>query len=1552
METFVLKAFDKKDNSTNKTSEEEALHLLSQLTNPAAVRDEDTSKPVYDLTLLHHACYNGWYDVAKVLIEKYGCDPNYKSSIDSTPLHYAYRSGNVEIIDYLISNMGCDPLQVTNNGLTRLHYTSAGGHLKIVKCLIEKEKCDPNSNKGQTPLHVACENGELDVAKYLIEEQKCDPSCKIVDGCTPLHSACQNGHLEIAKYLIEKQQCNPGCKKIDGWTPLHSACAKGHLKVAKYLINGQQCDPSCTKKGGWTPLHLACKIGHLDIAKYLIEEQECDPSCKIVDGCTPLLLVCLNGHLDIAKYLIEEQECDPSCKIVDGWTPLLLACLNGHLEIAKYLIEKQQCDPSCKKRDGWTPLHLACKIGHLEIAKYLIEEQECNPSCKKNDGWTPLLLACQNGHLEIAKYLIEKQQCNPSCKKKDGWTPLLLACLNGHLEITKYLIEKQQCDPSCTTINGLTPLYLACANGHLDVAKYLIEEQQCDLSCTNKNGLSPLHSSCLNRHLEMAKYLIEEMHLDPECTSKNGFTPLHCACHRGYLEIAKYLLEEQKCDPDRRNHFSSTCFSLALENNHSHVVLFLIDFVCDNYPLHEAVDSALTLVHKMSVIGNLEILKYLVELWHCNPDCRDNEGRTPLHLASKHGNFDVVKYLVVKQKCDIHRKTNDGLFPSSLAIANNHDNIVLFLLKHEYKVSTDKYMIHSACKLGHIDNVRFLVKHLNPRVRDSNGLAALHIACENGHSDIVRFLIQEVDCDPMCMTSNAWTPLLSATQYGHLDIIKYLVKECKGDPERGTLDGVTPLNLAIKHGHLEVVLYLVNECLQDISVSPTSNSVLHEAIKSGDDNIVLVLLSYGFKFSTNASQASLLSSSLVQPALKVCVLGNSESGKSTLVKALMSNLVEGSWFNSILYPRVTGVEPHTAGIIPYHAHSPKCGRFILYDFAGQYEHYSSSHAAILENLRCADGDLVFIVVDISKSKEQIVQELQYWDSFVSNQCGQELEKPTVIVIGSHLDVARSQGEQTLSQALCELPHLNISITLDCTRKSSPGLTEVGAYISTHSKQRQTQFSISAQAHFLNRLIQDEFKDKVACQLHEISTAIAHESNDELIRNSLLPSEIDSLSKQLSNLSEYGHILYFKDSKDLSHSWIVLKKEMLLSELNGSIFAPKEFKSVHKDLSSTGVVALSEVKQNFPRYDHQMLMSFMKLLDFCHQIDESEISLIIGERPQTEQSECSVTSAVHINESEIIKEVYYFFPALVSTERPISNCQTILDKCYKFGWCLLCKRNMLTSRFLHVLLLRLAFRYALPNTSPPSEDTTLRVERRQCNVWKNGIHWQNDDGVETIVEVVEQNTAVILLMGCLEGSEIKYLQLRSAIIECILSTKKQYSEAVDSEECFLHPKELTQYPLNNVKDLYNFPFHTLSNAIVKRKNALTNKIGRRQEMITIDELFHFEPYTCLSEELISLLIENSDTDEEVSDDFLRNCARVAHPKVALLKKIFLSPEQDCEYNTALMSPRDQYSDDPTHKSFLIFITWKKFKENPSYKEFRNVLDSYSVFSGRSALMSEL
>ena len=96
MKDLVLKVFDKLQDLTNESSEAEALELLSQLPNPAEVRDDNK------WTLLHHACYNGWYEVAKTLIEKYISDPTCKDSRGKFPLHYACKQGHYMVTEYLI----------------------------------------------------------------------------------------------------------------------------------------------------------------------------------------------------------------------------------------------------------------------------------------------------------------------------------------------------------------------------------------------------------------------------------------------------------------------------------------------------------------------------------------------------------------------------------------------------------------------------------------------------------------------------------------------------------------------------------------------------------------------------------------------------------------------------------------------------------------------------------------------------------------------------------------------------------------------------------------------------------------------------------------------------------------------------------------------------------------------------------------------------------------------------------------------------------------------------------------------------------------------------------------------------------------------------------------------------------------------------------------------------------------------------------------------------------------------------------------------------------
>ena len=1549
----VLETFDKFNNPDNRSGEAEAQKLLSQFSSHSTLSD---CLGIDKVTLLHHACYNGWYNVAKRLIEDYNCDPSIKNTDGSLPIHLACLGGNRGLINYIASLPQAKPNDKNNSGETPLHYAALKGDTQVVEDLIDKHNADPiiKDNDGQTPLHVACKCGHLDTVDYLVDEQICDPTCVTNGGWTPLHIACQNGHLHVAKYLVEKQNCTPASRnKTNGLTPLHLACQNGHLAIAKYLVGEKYCDPSGKNLFGWTALHSACETGKLNIVEYLIEER-CSHN-ETSDGHSPIYLACQNGHYDVVQFLVREQHFAPDC---DLWKPLCVACENGYLDIVEYLISK--C-PQNWKANAWVLLNYACENGHLCIVRYLVEEHHCDPTrTNHTDGLTLLHSACRNGHINVVKYLTEEKFCVPTRSNCDGWTPLHFACQNGHLVVARYLIQEQYCSPACENTSGWTPLHSASECGHTGVVQYLVNEQYCGPTCRNINGWTPLHLACRNGHIGVAKYLMECC--DMADMDSDGYSPLHLACQSGHLDLVKtlvsnyrskygaqklveFIIHHDTTDQYKSLSSSSSPFFTALMKGHLKIVDYFVDTVVQ---LHTSKAKGCTYLHSACVIGDLDVVKYLIQMDYYDAHCQDNDGWTPLHYSCKYGHLQIAEHLVNEQNCEVVNYTNDGSTPFSVAVKNNHDDVALFLIKRQFcHLSNDGNsrwsLLHSACQVGQLDTVKFLItgKHVDPYCRDSNGLAPLHIACESGHLNIVKHLTQEVGCDPMCMTSDGWTPLHSASKNGRVDIVKYLIEEEQCDSKCRAFKSITPLHLACRHGQLGAVVYLIkydSSVLQD-------NRILDEALSSNNDDIVLFLLSNGVRFSSNIQYKG--GSSLVQPALKVFLLGNPMSGKSTLVQAVLSYLAQDGWLshkiNKFLNPKVTGVKPYTAGIIPYHIRNPHCGYLILYDFAGQYEHYSSSHAAILEHLSNANsctGCLVLIFANICKQEGQLIDELQYWNSFILNQYRQDIQ-PRIVVIGSHADIAKSDGKEKLCRAVKKVPDLAGStvITLDCTRTNSTGLTSLCLCLSTYSSQHLKQFKIGAQTHFLYRLLRQKFKDQIACQLHDISSYIESEENSSLRKNNLLPTDSTSLIEHLSILNEQGQVIFMKDSIHIDSSWIILNEGVLLSHINGPMFAPEDvegFQSIHKQFSSTGVVSLSRIKRAFPRYDLQMLIGFMSRLNFCRKMEESEVLLFRGQQDRTYDTE---------------NEIYYFFPALVSVDRPTENCLSIIKQKYKCGWCLCCPSGkFFTSRFLHVLLLDLAFSHALP--AEPLEHF-LEVKCRQCNIWKNGIHWQNNDGVEALIEVVEQNTAVILIVGCLQQRKMECTQHRSSLIYDILQIKKQYSGAFECKEAFIHPKELSKYPLKSTDSLFTFSISQLATAIFGKKGVISSKLGTDQEMIEISDILYFEPYTCLTRQLISDMCNEAYAEKEVTEDFLHDCAKTAYRRIDLIKNaIILLPEQESELIGEIGPYQDQYCKDPIHHCFLIFKIWKKFASNPTFKGLRETLDKYSVFCGRNPLVSEV
>ena len=235
--------------------------------------------------------------------------------------------------------------------------------------------------------------------------------------------------------------------------------------------------------------------------------------------------------------------------------------------------------------------------------------------------------------------------------------------------------------------------------------------------------------------------------------------------------------------------------------------------------------------------------------------------------------------------------------------------------------------------------------------------------------------------------------------------------------------------------------------------------------------------------------------------------------------------------------------------------------------------------------------------------------------------------------------------------------------------------------------------------------------------------------DEHHSSGILPSEIPLLNDALISLSSKGVVIYLQNDKELAESWIVVDTEALLNKIIGRLLAPSGFEEHQVIASDAGIVHLSSLQQLFPDFSFGMLVKFLKVLELCHHVDLSGTSTTLVNRE---------THAFGDTES------YLFFPCLLSTCRPRTISATSEGE-VSFGWCLSLKKTehqFFTSRFLHVLLLRLSYTFPLAyvHSAQPLEYA------KRCTVWVNGISWDNDEGIRTIVELIEHNQCVVVAMS--------------------------------------------------------------------------------------------------------------------------------------------------------------------------------------------------------------
>ena len=245
-------------------------------------------------------------------------------------------------------------------------------------------------------------------------------------------------------------------------------------------------------------------------------------------------------------------------------------------------------------------------------------------------------------------------------------------------------------------------------------------------------------------------------------------TVLHIACQANKLAVVSYLINQAHCNPNIKNEIGN----LPLDTTKDPKV---IDYLCQHD--HVALYSK-TIIKWMNNLWPVDdttmlcILKSIVD----NHRYKTEDGSTLLHVLCMHSfvrdNIRFVDFLLARGHCDPNCLDRNGKTPLQVT---SDSRIITKLLEHGAKMTADVVfkLIMSSEKDSVIHEILTLSirKLWNPNELNSDGYTALHLASKANKLAVVSYLIDQAHCDPNIKSNAGNLPLDMTTD---LKVINYL----------------------------------------------------------------------------------------------------------------------------------------------------------------------------------------------------------------------------------------------------------------------------------------------------------------------------------------------------------------------------------------------------------------------------------------------------------------------------------------------------------------------------------------------------------------------------------------------------------------------------------------------------------------------------------------------------------------------------------------------------------------------------------------------------------
>ncbi len=427
-----------------------------------AFRDSETNA-----TIMHRACDEKAYNVAKALIES----QNYHFLIEhfnititnipskKTTLHQLVEWGQEDLVMRLLEMIpGGDTKQqfmresvLTEvpgqrpRHLSAIHLAALHGHTSLVMKLVNLGlDVNTTNNKNDTPLLWACRNNNIKTARQLMK-MGADVQLQNDKGSSPLYFAVRYGFEDLVTVLIQEGKADVHQqRKLGLISPIVLASALGYTKIVKTLLD-HGADVNLKITGGYTPLHHASMQGNLDTAELLIQ-RGADLHEDNETGDCALLLAAQQNQVEVVEMLVKHgarlgERNKQGMSIWDFAVEaedheLLIAAVNCYRRV--HNIPHGKLTMSMAKGNK-TPVHSAALKGNCEKIRVL-RSLGVDLGMEDEGGNTFFHLAAREDQTDVLEEFMGSVSVD--AQNSDKETALHLAARNGNLDAIKILLRK------------------------------------------------------------------------------------------------------------------------------------------------------------------------------------------------------------------------------------------------------------------------------------------------------------------------------------------------------------------------------------------------------------------------------------------------------------------------------------------------------------------------------------------------------------------------------------------------------------------------------------------------------------------------------------------------------------------------------------------------------------------------------------------------------------------------------------------------------------------------------------------------------------------------------------------------------------------------------------------------------------------------------------------------------------------------------------------------------------------------------------------------------